>query len=278
MTMLLLALLGTAQAAAPRTPPLAHGRYIARPRANLASYVTSNDYPRDAIRAGQEGTTGFKLTIGPDGRVTSCVIEKSSGSASLDSTTCRIMASRARFEPALDAAGKPTSDTMSARITWRLPMRQTIPDLVVSSFSLAPDGTPSDCQMEVTMGGQVGRRAAPDCGATLSAQPYFEAIKKAANGTATRVTMEVRLIRDAAAPWPDLDGPGRRVISRELARLQVSQGGQVMGCSVLDYRPLPGPTVRACSVVGSRIGQYEVPGDSEMRMVVTTALADGPKR
>jgi TonB family protein len=252
------------------------GQRGSRASANLASYVTSSDYPQDAIRLRQEGTTGFKLTIGPNGRVTDCVIEKSSGSASLDSTTCRLMRSRARFTPALDS-GQPTSDTISSRISWRLPLARPIPDLVVTSFSLAADGSASDCSIEVTLNGQPERRISPDCSLARPSGPYFQAIKQEAKGVATRVTIEIRLIRDAALPWPELDQPGRRVVARELARLQVAPGGQVVGCTVLDHRPLPAPMMRACSVMGSRVGQYQAAGASEMRMVISTALADGPR-
>ena len=107
---------------APPPPPPPPPRTVepARARANLASYVSNDDYPPAALRAGDEGTTGFRLTVGPDGRVTNCTITSSSGSSSLDSTTCRIMRSRARFTPARDSNGNPTTDTHSARITWRI--------------------------------------------------------------------------------------------------------------------------------------------------------------
>ncbi|UUR09227.1 energy transducer TonB [Sphingomonas glaciei] len=290
MTMLLLALLGATQPAplirtqdvpaptvAPGMAPQV-GLSGSRARANLASYVTSSDYPADAIRARQEGTTWFKLTIGPDGRITDCLIEKSSGSASLDAATCRIMRSRARFTPALDSARKPTSDTMSARISWRLPLSRPIPDRVTTAFTLAADGSTTDCRMEVTLNGNPERRLSPDCTHARPSGPYFEAIKQEAKGVATQVTIEILLIRDAAAPWPVLDQRGRRVVSREMARLQVAPGGQVVGCAVLDHRPLAAPMMRACSVVGSRVGQYTAAGASEMRMVIYTALADTAPR
>jgi protein TonB len=93
----------------------------AKARANLASYITDDDYPQDAIRNEQQGTTGFRLDIGPDGRVTNCTVTSSSGSSSLDNTTCRLLRSRARFTPATDSSGSKTSDTQSGRIRWQLP-------------------------------------------------------------------------------------------------------------------------------------------------------------
>jgi protein TonB len=93
----------------------------AKARADLRSYISDDDYPQDAIRNEQQGTTRFRLEIGADGRVTNCTVTGSSGSSSLDSTTCRIMRSRARFTPASDSTGAKTSDTVSSAIRWVLP-------------------------------------------------------------------------------------------------------------------------------------------------------------
>jgi len=108
---------------APPAPPPAPPRTVepAHARANLASYVSDADYPASAIRAEQQGTTGFRLTVGTDGRVTGCDITSSSGSPALDQTTCRIMRSRARFTPARDEHGNPATDSVSSRIRWVLP-------------------------------------------------------------------------------------------------------------------------------------------------------------
>ena len=93
----------------------------ARARANLASYVSESDYPPSALRERAEGTTGFTLGVGPDGRVTACTITASSGNAALDDAACSLMRRRARFTPARDAGGNPTADTVASRLTWRAP-------------------------------------------------------------------------------------------------------------------------------------------------------------
>ena len=107
--------------APPPPPPPPPRVEPAKAKANLASYVSDADYPDSAIRAEEQGTTGFRLQVGPDGRVSSCEVTSSSGSAALDSATCRIMKSRARFTPAHDATGKPVGDSASSRIKWVLP-------------------------------------------------------------------------------------------------------------------------------------------------------------
>ncbi len=105
----------------PPAPPKAKKVEPARARANLASYVSDEDYPSSAARNEESGTTRFKLAVGPDGRVKECTVTSSSGSSALDSTTCRLMKQRARFTPARDSDGKPTGDTVANAIRWVLP-------------------------------------------------------------------------------------------------------------------------------------------------------------
>jgi protein TonB len=93
----------------------------ARARANLASYVSDEDYPSTAARNEEQGTTRFRLVVGPDGKVKECSVTSSSGSSALDSTTCKLMRQRARFTPAMDSSGRPTGDTVASAIRWVLP-------------------------------------------------------------------------------------------------------------------------------------------------------------
>ena len=109
----------------PRTgvapPPVAISKGPARAKANLPSLFTTNDYPAEALRKREAGTVSFAVAIGRDGRVTGCTITASSGSASLDATTCAILQRRARFTPARDASGRAVEDRTVGRIRWALP-------------------------------------------------------------------------------------------------------------------------------------------------------------
>lgn len=93
----------------------------ARAKANLASYVSDEDYPSNAVRNEEQGTTRFRLAVGPDGKVKDCTVTSSSGSSALDATTCKLMRQRAKFTPATGSDGKPTSDTVASAIRWVLP-------------------------------------------------------------------------------------------------------------------------------------------------------------
>jgi protein TonB len=92
-----------------------------RAKANLAVYFTEQDYPASAIRKEEQGSVAFRLAVSRLGRVTECQIVESSGSSTLDATTCRLLRSRARFIPAKDASGNQVPDTSSGRIKWVLP-------------------------------------------------------------------------------------------------------------------------------------------------------------
>lgn len=81
---------------------------------------TDYGYPADAMDAGEQGFVAYRLDIGPDGRVSHCSILQSSGSAALDSGTCRVVSDRARFTPARDGEGRPIPDRRDGWVTWRL--------------------------------------------------------------------------------------------------------------------------------------------------------------
>lgn len=92
-----------------------------QPKGNPGNWATSNDYPSRALREEREGTTGFRVTVGPDGRVTSCTVTSSSGSPDLDETACSLITRRARFNPATDGEGQPTTGSYSNRVRWQIP-------------------------------------------------------------------------------------------------------------------------------------------------------------
>jgi protein TonB len=90
-------------------------------KGDLRSLFSADDYPASAQAAEAQGTAQAQLTISSDGRVEGCNIIKSSGNSALDSATCSILRRRAKFTPARDSNGQPTTDTITTPpITWRL--------------------------------------------------------------------------------------------------------------------------------------------------------------
>ena len=125
------------------------------PMGNPADWVSSSDYPRAALRDNLEGISRFTLTIDPNGIVENCQISVSSGSSELDAVTCRLITDRARFEPARNSRGKPTSGRWSSSVRWQIPkleQEQLQSGMVIRSYLVLVDGTMSDCRTEVSGG------------------------------------------------------------------------------------------------------------------------------
>lgn len=105
----------------PPPPSPASAATPPRPANNPASWVTQSDYPSNILRNGESGTSRFQLRIGPDGVPTGCFTTGTSGHFQLDARACNMARARARFTPARDANGNPTSSTYSGSFTWRAP-------------------------------------------------------------------------------------------------------------------------------------------------------------
>ncbi len=110
-----------APSAPPPPPPPVAKRPNPVPKGNPGNWANTNDYPSRALQQEREGTTGFRVTVGPNGRVTDCQISQSSGHPDLDQATCTNVTRRARFDPALDGNGNPTTGTYSNRVRWQIP-------------------------------------------------------------------------------------------------------------------------------------------------------------
>ena len=111
----------TTAAPAPPPPPVASKARAARSKGqNSWAARIQDNYPSAALRKEIEGTVGVRVTVGPDGRVSGCTVSGSSGSGDLDSAACDGMTRYARFEPALDAGGSPTTGSFSTRIVYKI--------------------------------------------------------------------------------------------------------------------------------------------------------------
>lgn len=131
----------------------------ATPLANPATWVTTADYPADALREKKEGRVDFELAIGTDGRVAACTIKSSSGTASLDETVCALVTLRGRFTPATDKLGQPIKGTYSNTVRWVIPAGGAIADLLArarlaftkgertTTYTIKADGTVTGCSV-----------------------------------------------------------------------------------------------------------------------------------
>lgn len=86
----------------------------------LRGRITGDDYPRAAAAAGIEGSLDARYVVGTDGRVASCTVIRSSGSAELDAATCRLVRQRFRYRPARDDNGRKVADVVIEDHHWIL--------------------------------------------------------------------------------------------------------------------------------------------------------------
>lgn len=88
------------------------------PKAALASYFSSDDYPRPAFRQEQEGTVVMVVLVNEQGRVADCTLVQTSGIAALDAQSCAIVQRRAKYIPAVGLDGKPARAVDTGKIRW----------------------------------------------------------------------------------------------------------------------------------------------------------------
>lgn len=172
----------------PAPSPAAGGAAMPQP-INPGSWITQADYPAAARRVGAEGTVGIRLDIDAGGRPTECLVTSSSGNRDLDMAACRIMAARGRFNPARNAGGTAIPGSFVTRVRWTLrgdPPAVPKPGQMVITFTVAPDGSVSDC----TYVAEGGAAAAADPCATI---PKFAPQPAVGEARARRVRMTNRI-------------------------------------------------------------------------------------
>jgi TonB family protein len=92
----------------------------AKPLMSPAKFVTSEDYPAQALRESKGGRTRVSLLIDDQGTAKDCVVEEHSGVATIDAQTCIMILKRGKFAPAQDGAGKPVKSHLSYSFNWKI--------------------------------------------------------------------------------------------------------------------------------------------------------------
>jgi TonB family protein len=148
------------------------------PQFDLAYLITARDYPPEARKRRRQGEVTFSLEVSPDGRVSACYIDASSGHAVLDSTTCTLATQRARFDPAIDAEGHPTDGFYVGRIVWDpAKLRDTpLPGTITRQFEVDAQGRVSKCRITKVTGPAARQtRIGPEPCRTLQFDRAYEA-------------------------------------------------------------------------------------------------------
>lgn len=90
-------------------------------KGNPGDWIGAGDYPVELMRAGTQGVVHFRLDVDERGRATQCSIQQSTRPAQFDRVVCSKIARNARFEPALDSAGKPMKSFWRSTVRFELP-------------------------------------------------------------------------------------------------------------------------------------------------------------
>ena len=103
-----------------------------RPATLVHMSISSTDFPTEPFAAGIEGDATIRYVVGPNGRVSDCYVERTTGSEVYGAFACELWYMRARFRPARDAAGRPTSETRHQVHVWRFDREdETFPPEVI---------------------------------------------------------------------------------------------------------------------------------------------------
>lgn len=85
------------------------------------NWVTSADYPSEALRNELSGTVTVVLALDEEGRPDKCNIAVSSNVPALDSQTCTVLLRRAKYSPARDETGIAVRAATVMRVRWMIP-------------------------------------------------------------------------------------------------------------------------------------------------------------
>lgn len=90
------------------------------PPRRVRGRLKDSDYPEEAAEAGVSGLVSVRYHVEVDGRATGCRVTRSSGSAALDATTCRLIERRFRYDPSRDRTGRPVRSVVVVDHEWVL--------------------------------------------------------------------------------------------------------------------------------------------------------------
>ena len=77
--------------------------------------------PDDVGEPGETVSLGVVYLVNPDGRVSNCKVDRSSGYPRFDRYACQLIEQRFLFRPARDRAGKPISTRVGQDHYWEIP-------------------------------------------------------------------------------------------------------------------------------------------------------------
>lgn len=239
---------------------------------NLQELVTSEDYPRVALERHQEGVVEVRVNVDREGFVTDCSFVRSSGFAALDEQTCALFRARGRFAPARDGKDRPMAGTVRQKIRWIIgkDLDQPMPRhawMMRQTVSLDRAGQVVGCVDEST-----GLSQRHDCLAVTSKESSGAAEKS--SGAVAYSILESYFLPgdpDKAVMPPDLWGATN--VARQVSRVRISAGGQVVACTGVTYTGAASPQKDNCAtLLQSRFEKLADPAGPEQAATIVITL------
>lgn len=240
-----------------------------------SAVISSEDYPEAALLLGQEGEVETELTVATDGRTSDCTIVRSSGFPALDAATCTAFKARARFKPALDGSGRPTTSKVSQSVTWSIEGNELPVAPWTIRLMVALDKTGSSTNCVIQAGGALkGDETLIDCSDLSGAFTVPPELARRFAGHQTVLIFDQQFVPKLV---PSIDTPSDLtrfpLISREVMRINIDSKGRVGNCertkSEGDYTPV----VDGCATLRGR--RFKPTARGEMNPVegtTTTAI------
>jgi hypothetical protein len=88
------------------------------PMSNPGNWLNSSDYPEDMLQDRQPALVEFRLDVDEMGKATGCYIQATTKPKEFDNAVCKGIVRRAKFDPALDAEGKPMKSYYKNRVRF----------------------------------------------------------------------------------------------------------------------------------------------------------------
>ena len=214
---------------------------------DAAAWVGADDYPADALRAGAQGAVTVALTIDPAGRVAGCLVSASSGNASLDAATCRLIGRRANFSPARDRRGRAVAGTVTKRIRWIIPpdAPEPIAEQVMRTHVTLAQGKVAGCASTEDGKPRTPAQSADDC-ANFGDPLVLRAILGDAYDRANAIDVTMGM-RPGDVALPPIPAGARRVVMSE-ALFTIGADRRISGCTNRALRVVGGHSFDLCAM------------------------------
>lgn len=89
-----------------------------KPASNPHMWFRSNDWPMHAAMQRHNGLVQVRMDVDDTGMLTGCNVLRRTNPDEFADVTCEVLRKRARFVPALDAAGKPVKSFYMYKVHW----------------------------------------------------------------------------------------------------------------------------------------------------------------